>query len=408
MNVVAPHKPPVRVKQLLRPVDERAGSLALPLLAVSIHHGVVPRDSLTEDEPRAEDLSDYKVCRAGDIVVNRMRAFQGGVGMAPESGIVSPDYLVLRTAPGLEPKFFHYLFRSGWFVGEMTARLRGIGGSDQGNVRTPRINPEDLGEIAVVVPTPSEQTRIVAFLDAETARIDSLITKKRRMIEVLDLGTESLLTGLFDPLIASHGEIPLKFVAELRVSNIDKKSREGERTVRLCNYTDVYYNRMIGPDLAFMEASAPIHQAERLALRKDDVLITKDSETPDDIAVPARVVEDVPGVVLGYHLAMLRPTAIDGSFLYWALRSRRCRDAFSLAASGVTRFGLRQDAVGRVLVPNVPRSEQPILVQQIERVVETAEAVTALLGRQIDLLAERRKALIATAVTVGLGPAEAT
>lgn len=174
----------VRAKYLYRIIDERRGADELPLLSVSIHKGVVRRDTVTDDEARADDLSSYKRCATDDIVLNRMRAFQGAIGIAPQAGIVSPDYLVLRIVKG-EPRFFHHLFRSAWFVGEMTSRLRGIGGSDQGNVRTPRINAEELGEIRISLPSLPEQHAIADHLDAETARIDALIEKKRRIVAVL-------------------------------------------------------------------------------------------------------------------------------------------------------------------------------------------------------------------------------
>ena len=163
----------LRAKYLYHVVDERAGALRPPLLAVSIHHGVVPRSSLTEDEHRAEDLSAYKRCNEGDIVLNRMRAFQGAIGIAPSAGLVSPDYLVLRPRVVADAGFLHHLFRSWWFVSEMALRLRGIGSVEQGNVRTPRINAEDLGDIPVALPERREQRAIAVFLDRETARIDA-------------------------------------------------------------------------------------------------------------------------------------------------------------------------------------------------------------------------------------------
>jgi type I restriction enzyme S subunit len=177
---------PTRAKHLFRVIDERAGSAMLPLLAVSIHHGVVPRDRLTDDEPRADDLADYKRCEPGDVVLNRMRAFQGAIGVAPQPGIVSPDYVVLRLVPHADAQFFHHLFRSRWFVSKMAARLRGIGSLDQGNVRTPRINVEDFGEIELTLPPAAEQRAIAAFLDRETGRLDGLIKKKRSLIARLN------------------------------------------------------------------------------------------------------------------------------------------------------------------------------------------------------------------------------
>ncbi len=243
------------------------------------------------------------------------------------------------------------------------------------------------------------QRAIADFLDAETARIDALITKKRDLVALCADRFQSMVTDRLDPLADRYGSTQLRAVAQLRVSNVDKKTYEGEPAVRLCNYTDVFKNRRIDSSFEFMAASASHEQIARFTLRRGDVLITKDSETADEIGIPALVVEDVPGVVLGYHLALLRPTAIDGSFLYWALCSRRARDAFSLAASGVTRFGLRQDAIGRVPVPRLDRARQIAVAEGLEREAQVAEKVAAVLNRQIALLQERRQALITAAVT---------
>jgi type I restriction enzyme, S subunit len=119
----------IRLKYVVREVDKRLGSAEPPqLLLVSIHEGVLPREEFTDRLARADELSAYKRCRAGDLVLNRMRAFQGAVGRAPIPGIVSPDYSVLRPTGDLDDSFLHYVARSSWFIGEMTSRLRGIGG----------------------------------------------------------------------------------------------------------------------------------------------------------------------------------------------------------------------------------------------------------------------------------------
>lgn len=149
----------VRFKYLVDEVDCRAGAAweRLPLLSVSIHWGVRRRDEVTVDLPRAEDLSNYKVVESGDIVVNRMRAFQGALGRSSIDGIVSPDYLVLRAAANVKSDWLAAAMRTPEFISEMAARVRGIGSAELGTVRTPRINADELGEIRLDVPTPPEQ-----------------------------------------------------------------------------------------------------------------------------------------------------------------------------------------------------------------------------------------------------------
>ena len=198
----------------------------------------------------------------------------------------------------------------------------------------------------------------------------------------------------------------LRNVAEVRFSSVDKKTVDGQLPILLCNYTDVYYNERIVSGMDFMEASATPQQVADFALRSGDVLITKDSETAEDIGISALVPIDLPNVLCGYHLAIVRPrtAVIDGRYLRWALVATSARQQFEVAASGVTRFGLRQEAVGdvRLLVPALPKqraiadyldsetaridnliaAEQTRAGKSDERLVSAIEA--AVLGRSRD------------------------
>jgi type I restriction enzyme S subunit len=107
--------------------------------------------------------------------------------------------------------------------------------------------------------------------------------------------------------IPEHWEVKkLKYVAETCPSNVDKKSKEDEEEVLLCNYMDVYKNEYINSTIEFMNATASESQIKTFKLNKGDVLATKDSETPDDIAVPAYVQEDFDNVICGYHLTHIK------------------------------------------------------------------------------------------------------
>lgn len=90
------------------------------------------------------------------------------------------------------------------------------------------------------------------------------------------------------------GEVPeewqirkLRYIAAVNFSTVDKKSEDGEEPVKLCNYVDVYYNDTITADPTFMEATATLSEIRRFTLKAGDVLVTKDSEDWEDIAVPA-------------------------------------------------------------------------------------------------------------------------
>ena len=175
----------VRLGSLLLERDERLGTKRqAELLSVSIHRGVVPFAEANPDRiPRADELYGYKVCRADDIVLNRMRAFQGGIGRAPFDGIVSPDYAVLRVTADVSSNFLSSLMQSPWFVGQMEQALRGIGGVAQGNVRTPRVNWADLKRIYVPIPSTSLQHALATALEAELSSIDEVQAKLKEQGE---------------------------------------------------------------------------------------------------------------------------------------------------------------------------------------------------------------------------------
>lgn len=186
----------VPLKYLVRESDERLGSGAVPtVLSVSIHHGVVPRDVVSDRPSRADDFENYKTCRPGDIAINRMRAFQGGVGVVREAGVVSPDYTVLHLGANLNAEYLHFVMRSFWFVGEMSMRLRGIGSADQGQVRTPRINFADLGLIPIPVPAARVQDEVAVSSIRMEREADALTTRLTAQADLLAEHRQALITA---------------------------------------------------------------------------------------------------------------------------------------------------------------------------------------------------------------------
>ncbi|BCG69370.1 hypothetical protein MesoLj113a_05280 [Mesorhizobium sp. 113-1-2] len=197
----------------------------------------------------------------------------------------------------------------------------------------------------------------------------------------------------------------LKQVCEVFPSNVDKKSYEGDPSVLLCNYTDVYYNDRITRGLQFMEATATPDQIERFGLRAGDTIITKDSETADDIAIAAYVPEDLPGVVCGYHLAMVRPSGkMDGAYVVWWFGSRSLKASVQVRANGLTRVGLGQYDLDNLVLPVPPLPEQTAIANFLDRETGKIDALVEEQRRLIDLLREKRQAVISHAVTKGLNP----
>lgn len=199
---------------------------------------------------------------------------------------------------------------------------------------------------------------------------------------------------------------PLRAVSNYVVSNVDKIPVDGERPVRLCNYSDVYNNEFISLRLDFMACTATEDETRKFGLLVDDVIITKDSESWDDIGIPALVVETAEDLVCGYHLALLRPhqAALSGRFLLRCLQAKVLRLQLELAANGVTRFGLPKSDIGAMRLPVPPLEGQIAIADFLDRETARIDALVAAKQRLLDLLAEKRKAIIATAVIRGLDP----
>ena len=210
-----------------------------------------------------------------------------------------------------------------------------------------------------------------------------------------------------DSCVEWIGEVPeywqvkrLRHVASFKNSNVDKKSYDGQEVVSLCNYTDIYYNEFITPDLPFMQATASAAEIEQFSLSKGDVIITKDSEDPSDIGIPSLVKDDVPGVICGYHLTMIRGADFDTSrLLHRILQSNPTQAHFFVEAPGMTRYGLSQDAIGDLPFNFPPEKERNGIANAIDRETVRIDRLIAKTQHSIALLKERCAAFITAAVT---------
>jgi type I restriction enzyme, S subunit len=207
------------------------------------------------------------------------------------------------------------------------------------------------------------------------------------------------------------GEIPkhwgirkLKYLTKVNFSNVDKHTVDNETTIKLCNYVDVYNNDFIDSNINFMKATATEKEIRKFQLLKDDVLVTKDSETWEDIAVPAYVTENIKRVICGYHLAQIRPQSISGNYLFWALSSKTINDQYKVEAHGITRYGLGKDALENSYIAYPPKEEQENISYYLNYASGHIDELISKKQRQIDLLEEYRTALINQAVTKGLDP----
>lgn len=136
------------------------------------------------------------------------------------------------------------------------------------------------------------------------------------------------------------------------------------------------------------------------------MLITKDSESWDDIGVPALVTEPASDLISGYHLALSHPRSekIAGGYLLRALQSNSSAYQFHIEAKGVTRYGLSHAGIKSAWLPVPPLPEQSSIVRYLNHAAENIRCHISAKARLINLLKEQRQAVIQHAVTQGIDP----
>lgn len=186
-------------------------------------------------------------------------------------------------------------------------------------------------------------------------------------------------------------------VAAVIPSGVDKKSHPDETPVRLCNYLDVYNNDEIDATLPFSPATASAVEIDRCRLQKGDVVVTKDSETPDDIGKPAVVIDNLQDVVCGYHLAILRPNQelTDSRFLGQMFRLPSFRKRLAQVANGAIRFGLTTTALSTIELCLPPLSEQKV----VSKILATWDRGIRQLNRLIKIKLQCKRGLMQKLLT---------
>ena len=173
---------------------KRTGHIDRELLSVYRDYGVIPKSSRDDNNNKpSEDLSPYQLVEINNLVVNKMKAWQGSIAISGCEGIVSPAYFVYSPKIIFNdlalPKYIHYLLRNSIYITQYLSRSKGI------RVNQWDLDPDEFKSIDVLLPTKEEQTQIAAFLDHETAKIDKLIDLQLQQIELLKERRTALISA---------------------------------------------------------------------------------------------------------------------------------------------------------------------------------------------------------------------
>jgi type I restriction enzyme S subunit len=394
----------------------------LPILEVSLKTGVRVRSF--DDSSRKQQMSDreqYKRACRGDIAYNMMRMWQGAVGVAAVDGLVSPAYVVARTLPGTEPRYFELLFRTDAYMGEVTTYSRGIV-SDRN-----RLYWDDFKQIASPFPPPAEQAAIIRFLDHTNRRIQRYIRAKKKLIALLNEQKQAIIhravTRGLDPGVRLKpsgvewlGEVPehwtvvrLGRLIELTTGFPFKSENfsDNEVDIRLLRGINIApgmirWNFVVRWPL---DLSADL---ERYSLRAGDLVLGMDRPIINGGVRVAKVCEaDAPSLLL-QRVARIRPhLALDADFLLHILGGRSFADYLAPIFTGISVPHISPEQVGsfHMAVPSL--TEQTEIVKALRASAQSLDLAMRTAKRELDLLLEYRTRLIANVVTGELDVREA-
>jgi len=196
-------------------------------------------------------------------------------------------------------------------------------------------------------------------------------------------------------------------------SNVDKKTKENELDVELCNYVDVYYNDYVTNSIDFMLATATEKQYVKFKLKIGDVIITKDSEDPNDIGIPSLVKEAKENLLCGYHLTTIRSRMSDvlGHYIFWCLKDPMLATQLNKEATGVTRWAISSRHIKNFVIPLPPLEEQIHICKYLDEASERINDIIRLkfgsskiqnddeMRSQIKILLEYKESIIHECVT---------
>ena len=368
------------------------------MLSVTISRGLVKQSTVLDDTSMKDgskiDRSSYKLVQPGDIAYNKMRAWQGAIGVSSYRGIISPAYVVQRPREGNHPDFLHYLLRTSAFAKEAERNSYGIA-SDMWSLR-----PEHFKTIRSCLPPPDEQTAIVRFLDHADEQIQRYIAAKERLIALLGEQRQALVhqavTRGLDPSVRLKpsriewlGDVPEHWGIRRLKTICYMKSGEGitATTIETEGEYPVYGgNGFRGYTSEFT------HNGDYVLIGRQGALcgnihIAREKFWASEHAVVATL---SPNHVLEWFSALLEAMNLN---------------QYSIAAA---QPGLAVDRVMNLWAPIPPREEQAHIATRMGRQTERIDNIVNNARRQIDLMNEYRARLIADVVTGQLDVREAT
>lgn len=393
-----------RLKSKVSLVTEKATQRTRPVALENIE-GWSGRFIPTEGEFEGDGVAFV----AGDVLFGKLRPYLAKAYLASDSGEAVGDFHVLRPHEVMNPRFLQYQILNKSFIDV-------IDGSTFGS-KMPRASWEELGNMLLALPSPSEQTAIAAFLDRETAKIDALIAEQEKLIALLAEKRQATISHavtrglnpnapMKDSGVAWLGEVPVHWQVK-RVKHLVRESIAGPYGSSLTKamYSTsgyrVYGQQQVIPDDFsvgdYYISEEQFAEMSRYQVRPDDVLISVMGTIGRAAVVPQHVEAGIinPRLVLYRVMEQL----VYPRYFQTFLNNPTSQRYFSLAAQGTTMEGLNMGAIGELYVALPPLREQQEILDFVRNEGTKLSLLAAESDRAIVLLKERRSALIAAAVT---------
>lgn len=351
--------------------------------------------------------------KVGTLIVSRMNTPEliGAAGLVTQAraNLYLPDRLWQISFSNADARFVHYWTLTSLYRAQVTAICAGASSSMKS------LSQDQFGNFSLVMPQLLEQTNIAAFLDRETAKIDELVAKQRRLMDLLKEKRQAVIyhavtKGLNAnaPMKASGIKWPAQVPAHWEVLPLTRVVRQfvdyrgvtpeklDEGSVPLITATQIKNGRIDHLlDPVFISEDEYKARMTRGFPERGDVLITTEAPLGETAQI------DDEHVSPGQRIILMKPNLekITKAYLFTHFRSQFGQKELWIRASGSTASGIRADRLraSAVLVP--PLEEQVRIVRYIDDEVSHLPPIEEAAQKQIELLQERRIALISAAVT---------
>lgn len=369
--------------------DKQIGFPEEELLSVYREYGVIRKEDRDDNHNRAgDDLASYQLVEPGDLVLNKMKTWQGALGISGYRGIVSPAYFVYKSRNSESSEFLHYALRSRYYVTQYASFSKGVRPSQWD------LQPEYLSMMRVLLPPLSTQQSIVKFLAQEIGEIDAMLAMLDDLNEALNSRRASVVER---ETIARSGSLTrLKFCADISLGKTFQGVRKSDHET-LVNYVRAASIQPSCLELDDQRMWMTREEQRKYDLRKGDVLVV---EGGAGFGRSTYLAEDMLGWGFQNHVIRVRPDRNhDGRFLNYCVKGHYSSGLIGLLADGATIPGLSSDKAKNLPIPDMSLEEQQCIADHLDEVTGRIDAMLATIDELKALLVERRAALITDVVT---------